>query len=415
LANLSAYLDFTILLDYTTGKVVLTDASAYPEGVAAGITGIVTVKQPDGIQVEGSWDTPNVIHNGTQLTKGEVELRGQADNTPQQGIYIVEYEVDHAAYAPTKVSKTFQLSYLRSEVKVTELFDVFTPNLSFLDDTDYNRSAFDAPVISRYWEVQAGTVDIVTGAAVALDLALNSNYYDAAYTASLTVSLTYQHTTYAYLTVKDSVFSDFTTTANTPPAFPTLLAYLKEIKQRFDSLESDVKTVAARQAYEYAESLLADIKSRICRGDTMNLYPQIQDFLNVYYDYTGTLYVNTNLPIAAYDYVGVDCGNDGGSLTDARITTQMIANWNTAYGSIPPDDILLEVGIDEDAPIAGTSTYTNNAMTGFRVRLYIGGLKLNSVRSINGDPYYTKVKASNTLTLTGMSWNTGDKIQIEHY
>jgi hypothetical protein len=414
LANLSAYLNCSISLDYIRGKVVLKDTSLYPDGVAAGITGIVSVKQPDMIAVEGDWDAPNITFNGSVLTDGEVELRTQADGTPQQGLYTVTYEVDHPDYSPTKIVKTFQLSYVRSEVTIQEYFDVFTPNLSLQDTTNYNAGAFNAPTISRVWNVSVGTVGTVSGTAQTLDLALNSNYYDAKYTIGLTTELVMVHSTYSYLTVRDRVFQDTVLTANTPPTFTTLQTYLKEIKAKFDGLESDVKTVSARQSYEYAESILAHIKSRICKGDTMNLYPQIQDFLNVYYDYTSSLYVNTNLPIATYGYADVDCGVGGGVLIDARISTEHINNWNAAFGAIPPDDLEFVVGVTEGAPVADTDTFTSNALVNRRVRLFIGKIPQATI-SVNGDPYYEKPKASDTLTVYGYKWMTGDYIKIEFY
>lgn len=414
MANLSAYLDFTVTLDFVQGKVVVKDTSTYPEGIAQGITSIVKVKQPDTITVEGNWETPDITHNGTGLTDAIIELRTQADNTPQQGTYAVTYEVDHPDYTPTTLKKSFQLSYERPEAVVREAFDVFTPNLSLEDLTDYNSSAFDAPTISRFWEVQVGTVGETSGTGATLDLALNSNYYDARYYISLTTTLTYQHSTYSYVTVKDRVFVDLETSANTPPTFTALLTYLKEIKERFDSLESDVKTTTARQEYEYAESILQHIKSRICKSDTVNLYPQIQDFLNVYYERVSSVYTNTNAPIATYNYDDVDCGIDGGVVNDPRISTTHINNWNEAYNSIPPDDLEFIVGITEGAPISGTDAFVSNALVNRRVRLSIGGQPVPSIASV-GSYHFAKPKVSNTLTLTGYKWGIGDYVKIEFY
>jgi hypothetical protein len=51
MADLSAYVDFSVRLDKSgmTPAIVLTDTSAYPVGVAATVTGVFSVTQPDNI------------------------------------------------------------------------------------------------------------------------------------------------------------------------------------------------------------------------------------------------------------------------------------------------------------------------------------------------------------------------------
>lgn len=413
--DLSQYISNTVQLSFKDGKVYVTDNSAYPAGVVNDIVGIIKITQPDKIVRNGDWNAPDIIYSGGSLSQGEVELRTKSNGKPQQGTYVIEYTVDHPDYTPTTLTRTFTLSYEGVDLAIDEQFDVFTPVLNAADTTDYSRGGFDAPTISRSWNAQIGSVGTVAGNSTIFDIIFSGNYYDAAYTITLTTDLTYQHSTYSYLTVVDRRTATLETSANTPPSYTTLIGYLKTIKQRFDELQSCTKTVDARQDYEYASALLSQIKSRICAGDFVDLYSQIRDFLNVYNNHVTVAYVNTDTPIATYDYSDVDCGGGGsGTTNDPRITSQMIANWNAAFSAIPPDDLEYIVGTTPGAPTAGTSTFVSALLTNWRIRLKVNKI-IMSKADWNGNPYYSKPLVSDTLTLTGMTWTTGDLIQIERY
>jgi hypothetical protein len=242
-----------------------------------------------------------------------------------------------------------------------------------------------------------------------------AHYYDAAYTISLTTDLTYQHSTYAYLSVIDRRIATLNTTANTPPSYTTLRGYLKAIKDNFDSLAS-CDTRQARDDFEYASGLLGFIKSRICAGgsELINLYSQIQDFLNVYHNHITVAYVNTNAIIPAYSYADVDCGT--GTTNDPRILNTDINNWNAAFAAIPPDSLEYIIGVTTGAPTAGTSTFspTGNIFVNRRIRLLINKVRI-ATSDWDTNPYFSKPLASNILTLTGATWESGSLIQIDFY
>jgi hypothetical protein len=305
MSDLSAYLDFKISLDFKQGKIVISDTSAYPAGVSSAIKGIISVQQPDRIWVNGDWNSPSIVFQGSVLSSGLVELRSQANGKPQQGVYTITYTVDHPDYTPTTSTKTFILSYAPVEPVIRPSFDVFTPSIKASDSTVYDVSGFNTPSLSKQWHAQVGTIGSVSGSSDILDLVINSGYYDAVYDITLTVQATYQHTVYSFLTVIDELTATYRTTADTPPSFPAMEGYLKEIKSKYDNLSPVQRTVSNRQDYEYAAGLLGQIKSRICKGDTVNLYPQIQDFINVYNQYSSSLYQNTNTTIPTYDYSSV--------------------------------------------------------------------------------------------------------------
>jgi hypothetical protein len=150
LPDLSAYLNCNIQLNYRTNKLVLHDSSNYPAGVNTGITGIVTITQPDTITRTGSYSTPDVIYSGGVLTDASIDLRLQADGYPQQGTYTVVYQVDHPSYTPTTLTRIFVLSYKGASPIITQLFDVFTPSLKVQDTTDYSKGDLIRPLLPGF-------------------------------------------------------------------------------------------------------------------------------------------------------------------------------------------------------------------------------------------------------------------------
>lgn len=393
MASLSPYLDFNVTLNFRTGRIIIEDASNYPTGVAAGVTGIITTLLPDGITDAGDWDNPDVEYVTGALTDGSKELRTQSDGFPQQGTYVITYVVDHPDYTPTTLTKTFILSYKGVTPEITELFDLFSPQLRVQDTTVYTKGGFGTPTITRAWEAVVGNVTTLTGSSSILDLIYNSSYYDAEYEIELIVDLTYVHSTYTYLTVIDRRTAELETTANAPASFATLSTYLKTIKERFDSLESCAQTTAARQDYQYAAALLQHIKNRICDLDTVGLGDQIEDFMNVYYQRVATVYVNTNEVINAYDFDAACCCGDEES-------------------SSVPDDLEFIVGTTANAPTAGVNTWDLSIFEGYNVRLHRSRIK-QSQTQFNGEPYFSKPKALTILTLNGDTWQDGELLQIE--
>lgn len=301
--DLSAYIDFTVQLDYTQNKVVLTDTSTYPVGISVGIKGIFNVTHPDLITDDGNWNSPDTL--GTRLTNPFVdlkELRRNSSNKPQCGSYTVTYTIDHASYTPTTLTKTFYLQYEPVTGEITENFDVFTPELSVSDNVVYTRSNFSTTSITRSWEAVVGTVDTVTGTAATLDLSIGGNYYDASYDISLDVVVNYQSTTYSYLSIKDSINTVLETQANTPPTTCELLSYLNVIKGRQDALDGYCQSwETSKTNFEYGMNLYMLILHNLLAGNHDSITTYVDEFLRLYYNAAPT-YINTNTIIPAYTF-----------------------------------------------------------------------------------------------------------------
>lgn len=388
--DLSAYLDFSVHLNYQTGRLVLTDTSAYPGGIGADITGIINCTQPDGIEVTGDFTSPDVVYATSH--DGDIELRPDNLGEPQNGIYTITYTVRHPSYSDTTKTKTFTLRYARPQGVIANLFDVFAPNLSFSDDTNYDQDDFSTPVKTRTWNVQVGSAGAVTSSDPSADLQVLGSYYDAVYEATLDVTLLYFSTVYSYLSLTDTIHAYKKTSANTPPTFTTLKEYLKEINERRSEDTTLRRINNFREDYQLASDLLDLIKQRICDNDTLNLYDLVQEFLNIYYNRVSAVYYNTDTSILPYDYSDVDCASGGGS----------------GSGSGGSNPLSFIVGTTAGAPTAGASTWTHSAIT-TGTRLIRNTTPVATI-SWNGNAYYTVT--GNTITLHGDTFKTDDLLQI---
>jgi hypothetical protein len=63
-------------------------------------------------------------------------------------------------------------------------------------------------------------------------------------------------------------------------------------------------------------------------------------------------------------------------------------------------------------PISGATTLVDAGLAGFDVRVYRNGLRQLGINPANGNSYYTKTKASNTVTFS-QALTTGEEIIVE--
>lgn len=80
-------------------------------------------------------------------------------------------------------------------------------------------------------------------------------------------------------------------------------------------------------------------------------------------------------------------------------------------GSAQKQPNTYEVGVDADAPVAGTSTWTLPLFDNSYILLSINGGGFLPVKSTSlGGPYITKPLLSDTLTITNYQWAAGDTL-----
>src|SRR6266581_5391619 len=196
--NLQSYIDFSTSLNKspTTSSWGFTDTGTYPAGVPLTLKGYAIIQQPDGISImTGSFVSPSIYWNGSQLTTGSFELRLRSTGGFEQGEYSIEYHIIATGYSETVLTKTFTLSYTSPTPSVSDDFNVFLPNLSVTDDTVYTQAGMTLISTVRAWQATIisveGTNQDISASMQTFDLAYLGSYYDSRYDIDLTSTVTY--------------------------------------------------------------------------------------------------------------------------------------------------------------------------------------------------------------------------------
>lgn len=384
MSDLSSYISFLVKADVTnvnTPLWILTDNSVYPTGVAATLYGIFTITQPDGITRTGTFSSPDIIYSGGALQPASIALRIDTNNFLQQGQYTIKYEVSATGYLPTTLSKTFTISYSKPAISLTEIFDIFTPSLSYHDGTSYTAGNFTQTVV-RSWSAVVGTVGTVTGSNSAdFDLKYGAYYYDAAYVITFGAVVTYQSSAYSYLSIKDVFSKIVNTDAYTPPTSAQLLADLTSLKTKLDALINSCQRYdEAKADYEYAYTLYAHAQKRICANDKVGVDTYISEIINILNNNSVLSRTHTNTAISAYS---PDCG--GSIIPVSQWILEVVAGQASAIAS----------GI-----IVGSLTFTNSNIAGRYIQVRRNDAPITGIDPLNGGMFYTKIYSSDTITFS---------------
>jgi hypothetical protein len=302
--DLSSYIDFSVRFDLTTGvpKMILTDTSSYPSGVDEDITGYFSITSPDMGTDSGSWSSPDVIWTGLTLTGKELVLRLNDNGNIQAGNYTVVYNVDHPSYTPTVLSRTFNTSYVPPTLNLVERFDVFTPELKYYDQTSYGIAGYTHTIVSRDWEALSTPTGSLNDTSSIFDMIYGSDYYDAVYSMTFSVNIIYEHDTYSYLSIEDTIYKSWITSADTPPPIEDLVDYLNDLKAELDlNINNTTLYNEYKSRYEYSSSILFNIIQSCKIGVTLPLPGYVDEYLSIVNNFITPPYINTNDPIPAYD------------------------------------------------------------------------------------------------------------------
>jgi hypothetical protein len=358
-ANLDPYIALDIKVDLTGNpKLVLTDPNNYPAGVANTLIGYFKITQPDGIAREGSFDSPDMQWDGAALPDFEFNLRRDANQEVQQGEYIIEYHAYATGYTPTTLTRTFTFSYDRVTQTLTRSFDVFTPRLRYLDDTNYDNvsgwTLSSGSPVTDTWDAVIGSVGSVSGSGATFDLAYSGNYYDAEYSITRVKELIYRSNDYEWLSVQDLWEEDIETTADTPPSVADLIECLNDLFDEYYASSCDAQT-ALLARYLLAASLHHNFVETLRLSVTGNAY----DLLTAFLAETQCAHsVNRNQIISPYDLSG--SGGSGDIMYNyflasdvTEITLPTLAG--KVLKSIDMDGVgrYFTVGLDSDTPATG--------------------------------------------------------------
>lgn len=364
MANLSAYIDFNIVLSKspTASAMVLSDPDNYPAGVDINLKGYFVITQPDGITITGNYLTPDIEWNGSALSEATKELRLRSTGGFQQGEYSITYNIVAPGYDETTLTKTFTLSYTSPTLTVTDDLDVFTPVLSVTDDTTYTQGGMTLVSTVRAWEATIisveGTNQDISGSTQTFFLSYLGSYYDSRYDVSLTATATYTlEAPDSWVTITDEQEFEETYYAFIPPTIAELLELLTAYKATVDGYNCICGTGCVsnctdlKATYSLAVSIYTHIVERGRAGETTGLDAYVTQLQKLLSNCVTPAYTNTNEAITAYDW---------GANT---VVTQFAFFKQMIVGS----------GVN-DAPAAGATAYTDALLVGKSVQVFLDSL-----------------------------------------
>jgi len=335
-----AGVSFTVQFNLTGAPtLVLTDTTSTPP---SGLVGVFNITQPDGYTRNGDINSPDIAAAGGSFS---YTLRLGSDGLPQRGEYIVVYNTIATGYDETFFTRQFQFTYRPVTIDVFQEFDVFTPNLSFVDKTVYSVSNYNNSSVTRSWVANSVPTGNIVGSGVTLDLKHLNNYYDAYYTATLTSSVNYTHQVYSWLTIQEVVSANINTYAATPPPPSDLVDQIHDLKVKWDDAVNKCREEDyAQSQFEIAQTLFKHIVDRVLVDNLDNIYEDIKDLVRILNNNQIPSYTPTNQPIQSYNVgifaPGAAWGNISGNiavqtdlwtiLEDLRIKTNYIHDQQSA-------------------------------------------------------------------------------------
>lgn len=398
--TLQGHISFTVKFNLTLNKLSLQFSSDISSPDIEGITAAFDVRQPDGLIRNGNTASPDVSWNGSGFPEFTLPLRLASDGNPQRGTYFIQVSAIATGYDAGIFSREFNYQFELSELKVTTIFDVFTPSLSATDETQHDVPEYTTNTLGRSWqaEIPAG---VIIGSASSIDLAYSGAYYDSLYKIHFGVNATYTNDIYSWLTVVAGRSKYFEKPAFIPPAMAILFSWLSALKLHDDGC--DCGCGCSKSAYDKALALYKLIREKVCAQDTDCLNEMFNTFYSLTHNGAVWQYTNTNLVIPPYDFTTGCSGNSPGLVNTGTVVVECIIG-NTA---VVTGTVYTVSGLTN-----GSDTVTSDAFIDKRVRVVRGALTLPGQDPGDGSYYYTKIPSANNIILNS-PLVTGEFIRIE--
>lgn len=397
MADLSAYIDFTVVLSKAVSppKMIITDPNHYPVGVGPTAYGYFEITQPDGLTVtEGSFGSPSIYWSGGSFIQPPFDLRLNNIQSFQTGGYTVKYYLRAPGYDDTTLTKVFTINYARPTVIISDAFDLFTPILTVTDNTSYTQQSASLSSVSRAWSadiISVGGVTTTIGSMNAtFDLNYLGDYYDAQYNITGSFIPTYAlEAPNDFVTVVDQLLGTGTFNSQTPQTVAELDQGLQTLKDESDAACGNCNTgKVLRERFIYASALYGDFRRKGCDNELASLTKTYFQLIKLFNNNVNPPYEHTNDPIPSYDF---ECGSGGGSVAWADITGK-------------PSSILIEWTVGTPGfPAAGATTLVDSGLLNVpasRLIVVRNAIQQFSSNQMDGDTYYTKISGNNFLTFS---------------
>lgn len=312
-------ISFNVKFDLTGAPtLVLTDTTTFPSGAL----GIFTITLPDGYIRTGSFTSPDITSSGGTFS---MALRLDSLGKVQCGTYDIKYEIKTTDTVISTFTRNFVQTYKEPTLSLKADMDVFAPDLLYTDITSYQVNNYAAGSVTRAWSVVSTPTGTLTGSGVTMDFAYTAHYYDALYTITLASSLLYQHSTYAWLSVQETVSKTVTDHAYTPLTIEELIVLMETLRENATNCAGDIPQ------FEKASALFSHLINLI-KLDGSGLIPQTgiydtyNDLMEVLHNNQSLTFTHTNLALSPYSVAGTTIPSSWGNISgDITNQTDLIA------------------------------------------------------------------------------------------
>ena len=305
--NLTGLISFNVGYDFTgIPSLKLTASTSIPDADKPNLTGYFIITQPDGITTTSGIA---IVWNGSGYPTYTVPLRLASDQSYQKGIYTIKLVAQCIGYTDGQFTRSFDMEYKSVIQTLQDNFDLFTPALRFIDTTIYGVRGYSITGQTSSWNATSAA-GAIFGTSPIIDLLINSRYYDSNYSITYTAITSYLHSSYAWLTVIDSLTSTVTKKASIPPTMAVMLTYLIAVKDARDAAINDCCLFQTLdEIFEDASDLFQIMRERVCSQNTVGLSKTFADFYTLTHNFQPYIYINTNAIIPAYDFTAGCPGN----------------------------------------------------------------------------------------------------------
>lgn len=397
--SLNGQISFTVKFDLTGSPTLKIQASTtIPGGDKPNLVGYFYIKQPDLIDRTGSYTSPDVVWNGSGYDEFSIPLRPASDGTYQRGTYQIIFYASCTGYTPGSLSRQWAANLAKVSETLTQLFDLYTPSLSYRNDTVYTNGDYAITSQDEAWAATAIPGTPTPSTTADFDLAILGIYYDSIFAITHTKNVTYQNNANTWFTILQRWTSSITAAAYIPAAMTVLLGYLDALKTLRDANSC---SHTYDEVYEDTAVLYSHIRNKVCQQVIAGLKDYFDQFYRLTHNFQNLVYINTNSAIPPYDFT-TGCGGGGGTVSNTIVVECVIGNAYTITGGSATVTGLTNGGI----------TISSTDFANKRVTIIRGNINIPGVDPLDGSNYFTKVLASNNITLSS-GLVAGEYIKIQ--
>lgn len=276
-------IDFSLLFDLrTTPVITITDISTY-SAAQSDIKISIKVTRPDGI-IRNYPSDPDITGNSGSLPTYDFTLPlASNDGQPVKGTYKIEYSFTVGDATAVVKTKSFDYQFENIKVELKEDINEFTPLVKIKDNTSsYAVTNYGNPSLSRVFtgsiaalsktlHTQTTTGTTTSDREYRLEESLNDGvFYDAEYSVTCTLDLTYTNSSYSWVTIKEKIIKTQKVNVFKVPTKGEIIDYFDSLRNLVEQYDGSNKQLYDKYSadYEFVVSSFEHLERRLNAGDS---------------------------------------------------------------------------------------------------------------------------------------------------